>query len=275
MANYVEFNSISVNSSRQVKVKYNLPNPSSYIPGILGDSGVWRSVTITYGLKSTEEAQWAANVITGFEWPKENTFSFTAPTTGDYGIKIDATIGTESSVITISIPTVYDDFTVGTLQKFILKVGEATGNSWVDFTDCLVAPNYKVNRLPVSEEWEDANWVKHYVSPRKRIQGTFEMLFTTKERYYYFLDLLRKNEEYEDTITMPGGDTFKRKRGPGIVKLKLQVNNELDDFSSDDYQNKVPKVYIGYFKIVYEPTWFIPFIGIKEYDALEVEIEEA
>lgn len=273
MAKKLSFKSISVNTNNDVQVVFYLPNPSAYVAD-LPDGGYWSDVTLTYWLDTSTKESGTTVIIDAenLSWPTNNTWVIrNISSAGTYNIEMTATINDSS----VTIDPVVDDFTISATNKvkYMFRVGKADGH-WRDFTDCLVAPNYKINNIPVTEEWEDANWTKHFVSPRKKIQGTLQMIFTTKERYYEFLDLLQKNEEHEDTVVVSGRE-IKTKRGPGIVKLKLQVNNELDTFSDTDYAERTPMQYIGLFNIKWEPIWFVPFIGTKEYDAIEIELEEA
>lgn len=145
-------------------------------------------------------------------------------------------------------------------SRFMLKIGDTQGH-WVDFTNYIVAGSYKVFNTNVEETWEDANWVTHSEVGRKRIKGTFELLFRNKAMYNKFINIIQVNKEYEG-------------REGSNVKMKLQINNELDDKSAVDIENQLPAISTSLFKVSFEPAWDVPLYGIKECDAVEVSIEE-
>lgn len=139
-------------------------------------------------------------------------------------------------------------------------------NSWVDFTDCIVAPTYDVNYEDVNEDWEDANYVTHRIVPRSKVTGSLELQFDSKYRFNQLLKLIKKNRQVN---------------GLGYIRLKLQINNDLDLDSGtgvgDDLETKRCISYEGSFFMKFENNpWNLPFFGhYDKYEPLRVELTEA
>ena len=71
--------------------------------------------------------------------------------------------------------------------SFLLKVNTT------DVTGNIVQNSYKVNRLPVYKEYEDANGVTHRRYIRDKIKGKFKMVFSDVTDYETFKALVDAN----------------------------------------------------------------------------------
>lgn len=138
-------------------------------------------------------------------------------------------------------------------------------NGWVDFSDCVPVPEYSVNNTNIEEEWTDGNHNLHSSVIQTRIKGSFSLYFRTKSKLNEFLACKKFNEsEY----------------GTGRIRLKVQVNNELDlddmtTYSQADVDAAQPMMYSDLFKFDWSPNWTLPFFGTThEYSAVQVNIEE-
>lgn len=138
-------------------------------------------------------------------------------------------------------------------------------DGWQDFSDCIPVPDYKVNMTDITEEWDDANYNTHSSVVQQRIKGSFDLRFPNKQRLNTFLACLKYNEG---------------KYGKGRVKLKVQVNNELDlddvtTMNQTAINNALPMMYMDFFKIEWDPDWALPFYGTNnDYSAISVNISE-
>ena len=121
------------------------------------------------------------------------------------------------SSVTIAIPSE----TGG--DNVIFAISNKYGE-WEDFTDCIPVPDYKVNNTEIVEEWEDGNYDLHSNVVQTRIKGTLTLKFRDRLRMNKFLECLAYNEN---------------RYGKGRVRLKVQVNNELD-FDDEDEQSPLP-----------------------------------
>ena len=79
-----------------------------------------------------------------------------------------------------------------------------------DFTKHIKVPSYKVNKEPVYEEWEDANYLKHREVTRHRIKGDFTMLF----------DEIDDLNEFYTTV-----NTLREQYTSEIIPVTVYVNN--------------------------------------------------
>lgn len=108
----------------------------------------------------------------------------------------------------------------------------------------ITVPSYKVNEVPVYEEWDDCNYRTHRIVKRKRIEGTFTMFFNTIDEFNEFFRYLDKYTEPE-----------------GWIRCYTYINN-------------LNTVKYSRFYIDVEPANTKPFFGIKEYDGFDVTIKE-
>lgn len=158
-----------------------------------------------------------------------------------------------------------------TVERFVLSTVGApmlmvyAFDGWQDFTSCIPVPDYKVNMTDITEEWDDANYNTHSSVVQQRIKGSFDLRFPDKSKLNTFLACLKFNEN---------------KYGKGRVKMKVQVNNELDlddvtVLNQTDIDNALPMMYTDFFKISWDPDWSLPFYGTSnDYSAMSVNIEE-
>lgn len=114
----------------------------------------------------------------------------------------------------------------------------------VDITQNITVPSYKVNEFSVSSEWNDANEVTHKDVIRKRVKGSFTVLFDNPTDYTNFLQLIDEN-------TTPG-----------------------DYVIATVYLNNKNRVVTRNFFINMEPQNEMPFMGRKELDGFDIDIEE-
>ena len=115
----------------------------------------------------------------------------------------------------------------------------------VDITRFITVPSYKVNEFSVSSEWTDANEVTHRDVIRKRVKGSFSVLFDNEKDYTDFLKLIDEN-------TTPGD----------YIIATVFVNNKNRTMTKN-------------FFIDMEPQNEIPFMGHRELDGFDVDIEES
>lgn len=139
---------------------------------------------------------------------------------------------------------------------------------WVDFTRFITLPSYNVNYEDVEEDWEDADYVTHRIVPRSKITGSLELLFTDKYDYNNFIRLIRQNRVVN---------------GAGYIRLRLQVNDNLDNFSEftnyseDQLRKKKALLRDGSFFLKMEDNpWTAPVYGhFDQYEPIRIEITEA
>lgn len=136
--------------------------------------------------------------------------------------------------------------------------------SFIDFTNCITLPSYEVNREDVTETWDDANYDQHVIVPTRKIKGKFSMLFPSMERYNEFMDLIYQAKMLNDWS--PGA----------CVRLRVQVNNELDYNNSVNIAKAIPVHEIGNFTIKIDNNpWVKPVFGhFDRYSPLNVTIEQ-
>ena len=139
---------------------------------------------------------------------------------------------------------------------------------WIDFTQFIEVPSYDVNMVDVTEDWTDANYTTHRIVPTSKIQGKFNMRFTTPQDYNKFMWLLAENEEAY---------------GDGYCYLRVQVNNLIDttipDEGEDDpnFLDTVCERRMGDFFLKFESNpWAEPYYGhLDKYSAITVSIQQA
>lgn len=68
-----------------------------------------------------------------------------------------------------------------------------------NYSGNVVANNYNVSQNSVYKSWSDAFGVEHRSETRKRITGTFTMMFKTIEEYETFLLDLENNRDDDGT----------------------------------------------------------------------------
>lgn len=135
---------------------------------------------------------------------------------------------------------------------------------WVDFTDCVELPSYDVNYEDVNEDWEDANYFTHRIKVRSKITGKLDLRFSDLTRYNQFIHYVRKSKECNGN-------------GTAYVELKLQINDELNEFSSSSIGSMRCACEEGLFFIKMDSNpWVAPVFGhYDKYQAISLSINEA
>ena len=114
----------------------------------------------------------------------------------------------------------------------------------VDVTTHITVPSYKVLEYTIGEKWTDANEVDHKDVIRKRAKGSFTVLFNDITEYTNFLSLIEDNTTTGDYI---------------IATVYLNNKNTTKT---------------GNFFIEMEPQNEMPFMGCREVEGFDVNIEE-
>lgn len=70
------------------------------------------------------------------------------------------------------------------MNNIMFKAGE------VDYSNRVVAENYKISSKPEYESWTDANGKEHRSKYRTRVGGTLEMKFLSISEYQTFIGVL-------------------------------------------------------------------------------------
>ena len=135
---------------------------------------------------------------------------------------------------------------------------------WLDFTDLISLPTYDVNYEDVTESWDDANYVSHVTRVRKRVTGKFSLWFSDLARYNLLMVTLKNNRE-------------RNGEGDAYVRLRLQVNNEIDEESTYEAATNRPVRESGIFTIKMDSNpWTAPIYGhYDKYQAVSVSVQQA
>lgn len=120
----------------------------------------------------------------------------------------------------------------------LFKIGQA------DFTSFITVPSYIVNSHDIYEEYSDGNYKFRRKVIRSRITGKFSMKFSST---YDFQQTLAKFQSEKDS--------------EGAITATVYVVN-------------TNEVKTSKFFIEFEAADIMPFLGVKDTDALEVTIEE-
>lgn len=113
-----------------------------------------------------------------------------------------------------------------------------------DYTNFITVPSYAVNNIPEYNEWTDANYSRHRIFKRNKIQGRFTLMFTDKKDYEKFRDDVRDHTKRD-----------------GTIEMHLYVNNE---------DTMAFRKYI----MDFAPEDQMPYMGIKPVDGFDVTVEE-
>lgn len=103
-------------------------------------------------------------------------------------------------------------------MAIMFKVGN------IDYSNRVLSGSYSVQNEDIYDSWTDANLKEHRSAYRKRMSGSFNMLFKTIDEYQAFLDNLK--ELKTDGLTYP------------IIALDNLSNEEI---SFDGYISFTPK----------------------------------
>ena len=114
---------------------------------------------------------------------------------------------------------------------------------YVNYTNKILVPTYKVNNKSEFTEWTDADLVLHRDHLRYRAEGSFTLIFIDQQEYVDFLD------HYRDALA------------DGYIQAKIYLNNT--------HRNKTTEVFLD-FELANE----MPFMGVKDVEGIEVTLKE-
>lgn len=117
-------------------------------------------------------------------------------------------------------------------------------NGTMDLTNFIVVPSYQVNLLDGYEEWTDNNKVTHRDIISKKASGSFSLKFENLDQYQAFLLYMANN-----------------KKQNGSYDCTVYFNNTLSSETIEMF-------------IDFEPANVMPYVGVKDYDAIEVTVEQ-
>lgn len=271
MGDTVTITSLKINETTQkIAVRYVIPKVSA----LLSPDAVVTSAKIYYNVDNPVTSAPGgytdvANVLAEYTPGKRSKHTFTSMSRDHvYYFLLEVVVAPEDEGSSVTFTDKDDVYLTRMHGRYMVKIENPVAASgedpWVDITPYIEGLSYDVNNTPVFETWDDANYTKHYELTRIKIQGTFKVQLYTREIYNRFIDLVSKN------ITQNTSNGKKT----GLVHMKVQVNNELDDDSAETLRTKLPELYKGWFHLEYSPVWTIPFLGIKEVESIEVKIEE-
>ena len=78
-----------------------------------------------------------------------------------------------------------------------------------DYSNRVVAENYKISSKPEYELWTDANGHEHRSRYRSRVSGTLEMKFLSISEYQTFLSILAGQQASDLTYSITVWDNLK------------------------------------------------------------------
>ena len=70
----------------------------------------------------------------------------------------------------------------------LAKLGDTDITKYINYT------SYDVSSVPVTNEWTDANYLLHTDEVRRRVEGSFDLAFTSDTDYNAFISLLNSNK---------------------------------------------------------------------------------
>lgn len=117
-------------------------------------------------------------------------------------------------------------------------------NGTMDLTNLIEVPSYQVNLQDGYEEWTDNNKVTHRDIVSQKAMGTFSIKFETVDQYQAFMIYMANN-----------------KKQNGAYDCSVYLNNKLTAINVEMF-------------VDYEAKDVMPFIGVKDYDALEITVEQ-
>ena len=114
----------------------------------------------------------------------------------------------------------------------------------MDLTNFIVVPSYQVNLQDVYEEWDDNNLVHHRDLKALKCKGSFQIKFETLEQFQAFMIVMKEckksNRSYDCTV---------------------YCTNMLEPYTTEMF-------------IDFDPPNVMPFIGAKDYDPIDITVEE-
>lgn len=128
--------------------------------------------------------------------------------------------------------------TLTTSQRLFIVAGV------MDLTNYIVVPSYQVNLLDGYDEWTDNNKVLHRDIVSKKASGSFQVKFETLEQFQTFMIVMK---DY--------------KKQNGAYDCTVFCNNTLSTYNTEMF-------------IDFEAANVMPYIGAKDYDAIEITVEQ-
>ena len=128
-------------------------------------------------------------------------------------------------------------------QLFGFYYVEGGVTQYIDYTNHILVPSYKVNRKAEYAEWTDANVALHRDILGERAEGSFTLIFVDPYDYREFIAY------YEDALK------------DGYIDAKIYLNNKLAQVRTDIFME-------------FEPANEMPFMGRKDVEGIEVNIKE-
>jgi hypothetical protein len=117
---------------------------------------------------------------------------------------------------------------------------------FLDLTEKITVPSYKVNTRTQFTEWTDGDLILHRDIQRQYLEGSFTLLFIDKDDYISFLDF------YNEALT-----------DGGYIQAYVYSNNK--------HEVVLTNIFMDFDE---ELANEMPFMGIKEIDGIEVKIRE-
>lgn len=114
----------------------------------------------------------------------------------------------------------------------------------LDLTEHITVPSYKVNLLDGYEEWTDNNKVTHRDIVAQKAQGTFSLRFEALEEYLTFIATMKE-----------------LKKSNGSYDCSVYCNNTLEAYNIEMF-------------VDFDPANVMPFIGSKDYEAIEITVTQ-
>lgn len=114
----------------------------------------------------------------------------------------------------------------------------------MDLTNFIQVPSYQVNLQDGYDEWIDNNKTTHRDIVSKKAKGSFEVKFETLEQFQTFILVMK---EY--------------KKQNGSYDCTVFCNNTLTTINVEMF-------------IDFDPANVMPYIGAKDYDAIEITVEQ-
>lgn len=114
----------------------------------------------------------------------------------------------------------------------------------MDLTNFIVVPSYQVNLQDGYEEWDDNNKVHHRDIVSRKAKGSFQVKFETLEQFQTFMIVMK---DY--------------KKQNGAYDCSVYCTNMLAPYNTEMF-------------IDFDPPNVMPYIGSKDYDPIDINVEE-
>lgn len=114
----------------------------------------------------------------------------------------------------------------------------------LDLTEFIQMPTYKVSLKDGYDEWTDNNKVIHHDIHTRRAEGSFSIRFETVEQFQTFMIVMK---DY--------------KKQNGSYDCSVFCNNTLSVINTEMF-------------IDFDAANVMPYIGVKDYDAIDVTVQQ-